>query len=169
MEAISCATSSSAAASCARWQASSQPLWDAVSAITQRAAAETSLQAVTSSVQEADTWGQETGVHSIVCIPVCIPGSTYVHCIGVHCIVRQVCTALHDRGCLSSSASASSTCGLSAISSTCASECSVALADSHRLLRCCPSQGLCLPCRPDSPCQFLRVAQLMLRMRRNTS
>ena len=43
------------------WQASSQALWDAVSAIAVSAAAEASLQAVTTSVQEADAWGQETG------------------------------------------------------------------------------------------------------------
>ena len=43
------------------WQESSQPMWDAVSAVTVSAAADSSLQAVTSSVQEADAWGQETG------------------------------------------------------------------------------------------------------------
>jgi len=43
------------------WQESSQPMWDAVSAVAVSAAADSSLQAVTSSVQEADAWGQETG------------------------------------------------------------------------------------------------------------
>ena len=43
------------------WQASSQALWDAVSATALSASSEASLQAVTASVQEADTWGQETG------------------------------------------------------------------------------------------------------------
>ncbi len=36
-------------------------MWDAVSAVAVSAAADSSLQAVTSSVQEADAWGQETG------------------------------------------------------------------------------------------------------------
>ena len=43
------------------WQASTQPMWDAVSAVAQSAASDGSLQAVTASVQEADAWGQETG------------------------------------------------------------------------------------------------------------
>lgn len=36
-------------------------MWDAVSAVAVSAAADSSLQAVTSSVQEANAWGQETG------------------------------------------------------------------------------------------------------------
>lgn len=61
IEAITWAAGESAAASCAMWQASSQALWEAVSAIALSASSEASLQAVTASVQEADTWGQETG------------------------------------------------------------------------------------------------------------
>ena len=61
IEAIACATSQAASASCTMWQESSQPMWDAVSAVAVSAAADGSLQAVTSSVQEADAWGQETG------------------------------------------------------------------------------------------------------------
>ena len=61
IEAFTCATSQSASASCAMWQASIEPMWDAVSAVAQSAASDSSLQAVTASVQEADAWGQETG------------------------------------------------------------------------------------------------------------
>lgn len=61
IEAITWATGESACASCAMWQASSQAMWDAVSAIALSASSEASLQAVTASVQEADTWGQDIG------------------------------------------------------------------------------------------------------------
>ncbi|DBB01874.1 TPA: hypothetical protein ACH3X1_000476 [Trebouxia sp. C0004] len=62
VEAIACATSQSASASCTMWQECSQPMWDAVSAVAVSAAADDSLLAVTSAVQEADAWGHETGV-----------------------------------------------------------------------------------------------------------
>lgn len=61
IEAITWATGESASASCAMWQASSQAMWDAVSAIAISASSEASLQAVTASVQEADSWGQDIG------------------------------------------------------------------------------------------------------------
>lgn len=65
IEAITWATGESACASCAMWQASSQAMWDAVSAIALSASSEASLQAVTASVQEADTWGQDIGTFSL--------------------------------------------------------------------------------------------------------
>ena len=69
IEAITWAAGESAVASCAMWQASSQALWGAVSAIALSASSEASLQAVTASVQEADTWGQETGTFCLASSP----------------------------------------------------------------------------------------------------
>ncbi|KAL3158795.1 hypothetical protein ABBQ32_011522 [Trebouxia sp. C0010 RCD-2024] len=62
IEAITSATGSGPHTSFAEWQMCTLPLWCAVSAIAMSAASESSLQAVRASVQEADAWGQETGV-----------------------------------------------------------------------------------------------------------
>lgn len=69
IKAITSATATGAHTSFAKWQMSSQPLWDAVSAIAMSAASESSLQAVTNSVQEADAWGQETGASFCSTLP----------------------------------------------------------------------------------------------------
>lgn len=65
IEAITSATGSGPHTSFAEWQMCTLPLWCAVSAIAMSAASESSLQAVRASVQEADAWGQETGVPSV--------------------------------------------------------------------------------------------------------
>ena len=85
LQAIAHATSSSASAACGAFCSCTQLLWEAVSAITQAAASEASSQAVTTSVQEADAWGQDTGAFTLALLISLIQISS-CHTIATSCI-----------------------------------------------------------------------------------
>ena len=87
IDAITAATGTGPHTSFAEWQMSSQPLWDAVSAIAMSAASESSLQAVSASVQEADAWGQETGGPSVFQQPAYVLHHAFIYLCSRRCTV----------------------------------------------------------------------------------
>ena len=89
LQAIAQATSSAASAACGTFCSCTQLLWEAVSAVARAATSEASLQAVTSSVQEADAWGQDTGDFALALLL-----SLNAACVIVHNIFSSIEHAL---------------------------------------------------------------------------